>query len=228
MCVTEEEEIDVVSLTSNSRSSSTSSSCGLPTKPSLADQKQLQEITTSKLLSASKAVSRKLKFSTTKYETNANVLMQGKRKKSDSTTEDESVGYTKISRPNKKAKNQCTRRKYRSRFSTDSEPDCREKRSLHNSMERMRRIDLRNSFEELRQLVPSLANKERAAKVVILRDAAVYCSDLGTQSRLMKNEVEALQREQMRLRAVVSSLRKAAAVCVKQQAQRKKKSFKSK
>lgn len=229
----EEEEIDVVSLserTSNSRSSSTSSSggstSGLPTKPSLADQKQLQEITTSKLLSASKAVSRKLKFTTTKYETNVNV--QGKRKKSDSTTEDEGTGYTKISRQNKKAKNHSTRRKYRSRFSTDSEPDSREKRSLHNSMERMRRIDLRNSFEELRQLVPSLSNKDRAAKVVILRDAAVYCSDLGTQSRLMKNEVEALQREQLRLRSVVSSLRKAAAVCVKQQAHKKKKSFKSK
>lgn len=209
----------MVSLSERS-SSSRSSSCsgGLPTRPTQRDQEHLEEITTS-LLSASEAVSRKLKKTITTH----------KRKKyeSDSSEEDDDdddfddlmddqMLYSKYQRQTKRQKHSPSqsRRKKVSRFG--EEEDSQEKRDLHNNMERMRRIDLRNSFEELKALVPSVSNKDRAAKVVILREAANYCDDLGADSQSKYMQLMALRKEQERLRAMVSSLRKAAAMaCVK-------------
>lgn len=91
--------------------------------------------------------------------------------------------------------------------SSDSEPEL-EKRSLHNNMERQRRIDLRNSFEDLRMLVPEVSSRERAAKVVILREAALYCDHLGDASESMQRKVVELRRRQEYLRSRVSQLRK--------------------
>ncbi|KAF5272732.1 hypothetical protein FQA39_LY07759 [Lamprigera yunnana] len=91
--------------------------------------------------------------------------------------------------------------------SSDSEPEL-EKRSLHNNMERQRRIDLRNSFEDLRLLVPDVSSRERAAKVVILREAAMYCNHLNNTSEKMRRKIQVLQRRQEYLRARVSQLRK--------------------
>lgn len=202
-----EEEIDVVSLFERSRSSSRSSSAssnsgstGLPTKPSAKDQEEIQVITTSKLLSASRAVSRRLRTKVTNRSKPYHHC--GKRRIS------ESEEY-KTTRLNKKPR--VHYKPTKSRFATDSESDSKEKRNMHNNMERMRRIDLRNSFEELKALVPSLANKERAPKVVILQDAAGYCTDLKIQSRQLASQVTALRKEQERLRATVSGLRRSLA-----------------
>lgn len=94
---------------------------------------------------------------------------------------------------------------------SDSEPEPSEKRSMHNNMERQRRIDLRNAFEDLRMLVPEVSCKEKAAKVAILREAAQYCSKLGIISaNMIKQKVE-LKRQQERLRARVSQLRRSLA-----------------
>lgn len=79
-------------------------------------------------------------------------------------------------------------------------------------MERQRRIDLRNAFEDLRLLVPEVTKKERAAKVVILREAAIYCDTLGDTSEKMCKQKDDLRREQDRLRARLSQLRRALAV----------------
>lgn len=95
--------------------------------------------------------------------------------------------------------------------SSDSEAEPSEKRSLHNNMERQRRIDLRNAFEDLRLLVPEVSKKERAAKVVILREAAVYCDTLGDVSDKMCRQKDELKREQERLRTRLSQLRRALA-----------------
>ncbi|GJQ70864.1 hypothetical protein Trydic_g784 [Trypoxylus dichotomus] len=96
--------------------------------------------------------------------------------------------------------------------SSDSEAEPSEKRSLHNNMERQRRIDLRNAFEDLRLLVPEVSKKERAAKVVILREAAGYCDALGDVSDKMCRQKDDLKREQERLRARLSQLRRALAM----------------
>lgn len=211
----------MVSLSERS-SSSRSSSCsgGLPTRPTLRDQEHLEEITTS-LLSASEAVSRKLKKTITtqkrKYQSESSEDDDEDDDDEDDDLMDDQMLYNKYQhRQTKRQKHSPSqgRRKKSSRFG--EEEDSQEKRDLHNNMERMRRIDLRNSFEELKALVPSVANKERAAKVVILREAANYCDDLGADSQSKYMQLMALRKEQERLRAMVSSLRKAAAMaCVK-------------
>ncbi|CAG9824903.1 unnamed protein product [Phaedon cochleariae] len=81
-------------------------------------------------------------------------------------------------------------------------------RSLHNNMERQRRIDLRNAFEDLRVLVPEVSKKERAAKVVILREAAQYCDFLTNTSDIYAKHMEDLKKQQEWLRLRVSQLRR--------------------
>lgn len=54
-----------------------------------------------------------------------------------------------------------------------------EKRNLHNDMERQRRIGLKNLFENLKDKIPSLREKERAPKVNILREATILCTRLN-------------------------------------------------
>lgn len=213
----------MVSLSERS-SSSRSSSCsgGLPTRPTPRDQEHLEEITTS-LLSASEAVSRKLKKTITtqkrkKYESESSEDDDEEEDDEDyDDLMDDQISYGgKYQRQTKRQKHSPSqsRRKKVSRFG--EEEDSQEKRDQHNNMERMRRIDLRNSFEELKALVPSVSNKDRAAKVVILREAANYCDDLGADSQSKYMQLMALRKEQERLRATVSRLRKAAAMaCVK-------------
>lgn len=217
-----------MSLSERSSSSSRSSSCGgaLPTRPTQRDQRHLEEITTS-LLSASEAVSRKLKASHQGVRPHQHHTHKRKKYRSDSSDYDYDYYYDddeeleartpvyKYRQP-KRQKSTPTRRKKSARFAEENEilgqiVDSQEKRDLHNNMERMRRIDLRNSFEELKVLVPSLANKDRAAKVVILREAASFCCDLSAESQSKCMQVIALRKEQERLRAMVSSLRKARA-----------------
>lgn len=95
--------------------------------------------------------------------------------------------------------------------SSDSEPDSCEKRSLHNNMERQRRVDLRNAFEDLRVVVPALSPNPRAAKVVILKEASHYCHQLTADARSLQQESSILERERDRLLARVSFLRKQVA-----------------
>lgn len=94
-----------------------------------------------------------------------------------------------------------------SRSSSDDEPDT-EKRSLHNNMERQRRIDLRKAFEDLRLLVPAVERNEKAPKVSILRQAAAYCDKMTKEDQVYTIQVTELQSRQERLRARLSQLRK--------------------
>ncbi|KAI5717220.1 hypothetical protein M8J77_002214 [Diaphorina citri] len=82
-----------------------------------------------------------------------------------------------------------------------------EKRKFHNNMERKRRVDLRNLFEELRELIPNLQNKKRAPKVQILNEAEALCNELSYKSKMQSKQAEELRREQARLRNAVAPLR---------------------
>lgn len=90
---------------------------------------------------------------------------------------------------------------------TDSDPEAPEleRRSLHNDMERMRRIGLKNLFEQLKEEVPSIRDKERAPKVVILREAAAHCRRL----QLEAEQRDQLKRDQLKLLARLRRLRAA-------------------
>ncbi|XP_039284740.1 ubiquitin carboxyl-terminal hydrolase 36 [Nilaparvata lugens] len=222
-----EEEIDVVSTferssnCSSGRSSSCSSpgsysdSSSMPDKRRLVAESQELQLAATKLLSeASRAVSKRLrlKITTTAAGPKPRGAPRGaprgrpptKRRISDVLDDDSSSSVTRL--PAKKAKAHGGRYK-KPRYSEEFG----DRRRLHNNMERMRRVDLRNSFEDLRGLVPSLMNKERAPKVLILQDAANYCTELRIQSKQLSCEVYALKKEQDRLRATVSRLRRSLA-----------------
>lgn len=93
---------------------------------------------------------------------------------------------------------------------SDSEPEL-EKRSLHNNMERQRRIDLRNSFDDLRSMVPKLEGLERAPKVQILNESRDYCDHLTNTSERLEKEKMNLQQKQDELRGRLSFLRRKLA-----------------
>ena len=80
------------------------------------------------------------------------------------------------------------------------------RRSVHNSLERQRRVDLRNAFEYLRQLVPDTKILEKAPKVQILKKAALHCKNLQhTEQRLL--------REKEKLKKQIEELQQRRALC---------------
>lgn len=86
----------------------------------------------------------------------------------------------------------------------------KKKTKAHNNMERMRRIDLRNSFDNLKKLVPPLAKIPKCSKVEILRRAEEYIKGLRNQEkRLTKEEMQVRARNaqlRSRLEALSSSM----------------------
>jgi hypothetical protein len=72
-------------------------------------------------------------------------------------------------------------------------------------MERLRRVDLRNNFDQLKDVVPELAEVDKASKLNILNKAADYCRYLGaTDSRLRREkEREAARNAALRQRLAV-------------------------
>ncbi|XP_053606415.1 myc proto-oncogene protein [Plodia interpunctella] len=104
------------------------------------------------------------------------------------------------------------RRGRRSNTDTDSEGDCpeTERRSIHNDMERLRRIGLKNLFDELKKQIPATRDKERAPKVVILREAAALCRKLredDLQRQILKKQQDKLIAKVKKLRALTARYR---------------------
>lgn len=94
----------------------------------------------------------------------------------------------------------------RKRGSPRSDCDDPEKRHLHNSLERMRRVDLRNAFEELRVRVPDLQDREKAPKVEILKKASEHCREMMQREQSLLQEKERLRRYESELRRRLQAL----------------------
>lgn len=75
----------------------------------------------------------------------------------------------------------------RSRASTGSDENPIQKRSMHNSMERQRRIGLKNLFVELKDAIPTLNDRDRVPKVSILREAIAYCEKLHNDEKMLED-----------------------------------------
>ncbi|RVE47280.1 hypothetical protein evm_008077 [Chilo suppressalis] len=102
------------------------------------------------------------------------------------------------------------RRGRRSNTDTDSEGESPEieRRSIHNDMERLRRIGLKNLFDELKKQIPATRDKERAPKVVILREAAALCRKLredDLQREVLKKHQGKLITKLKKLRTLLST-----------------------
>jgi len=72
----------------------------------------------------------------------------------------------------------------------ENDPD---RRATHNVLERRRRVDLKNSFERLRECVPNLESQEKSPKVVVLRKAADYIGVLSKREHELEKEKLILQ-----------------------------------
>lgn len=93
-----------------------------------------------------------------------------------------------------------TPRRNQSIAEVGDEMDTIEKRNLHNDMERQRRIGLKNLFENLKDKIPSLREKERAPKVNILREATLLCTKLTQEDREYKQQLDRRHKLQQRLK----------------------------
>lgn len=219
-----EDEIDVVSVCGEKASSRSSSQSALPTNPSARDRQALQQTMASAMKRSAysnassypsympgRQPSGKLARMHAERQRQRDQRKRRAQERDDSSEED-------VVRPSKKrAKHhhayKTARRGVHSfkSASSDSEPDSCEKRSLHNNMERQRRVDLRNAFEDLRVVVPVLNSNPRAAKVVILKEASHFCHQLTEDALALQHESNVLERERERLLARVSYLRKQVA-----------------
>ena len=61
-----------------------------------------------------------------------------------------------------------------------------EEKELHSHKERQRRVDLNEAFGSLREIIPSVASKDKASKLTILTSAKDYCE--GLQGKLERLE----------------------------------------
>ncbi|XP_013196894.1 transcriptional regulator Myc-B [Amyelois transitella] len=182
-CESSEEEIDVVSLEACQQTLGAPQhmrSNSLPRAPSAQERQMFQRTVASAITTRSRPVARKRLVPPT------NIATGGVRKR-------RGPG----------------RRGRKSNTDTESEGDCpeTERRSIHNDMERLRRIGLKNLFDELKQQVPATRDKERAPKVVILREAAALCRRL----RAEELQRSTLMKEQVKLMAKLKKLRAQSA-----------------
>lgn len=88
------------------------------------------------------------------------------------------------------------------RMSSPDESDPETRRATHNVLERKRRIDLKKSFERLRESVPNLEKIDKTPKVIVLKKAAMHIEELnreeveleGQKKILLKEKEELLQK----------------------------------
>lgn len=92
-----------------------------------------------------------------------------------------------------------------SAFQDDSDPEMR--RATHNVLERKRRIDLKKSFERLRECVPNLEKIDKTPKVIVLKKAAFHIEELNRNCSLLEEQKQMLIEEKEELTRRLHSLR---------------------
>ncbi|XP_057317602.1 myc proto-oncogene protein-like [Hydractinia symbiolongicarpus] len=79
-------------------------------------------------------------------------------------------------------------------------------RSSHNNLERKRRDELKRKFDELKQSVPAIENIAKAAKVVILKKATEYITELSQREHELIKKTQLLQSVNIVLARKIHSL----------------------
>ncbi|XP_058493332.1 transcriptional regulator Myc-B isoform X1 [Solea solea] len=84
-----------------------------------------------------------------------------------------------------------------------------DRRRTHNVLERRRRSELKTSFSTLRDLIPALANQDKAARVAILKEATEFIAKVRGEEcrlRMTKDKLRKTSRElRRRLRRLQAS-----------------------
>ncbi|KAG5305880.1 MYCA regulator, partial [Pseudoatta argentina] len=81
-----------------------------------------------------------------------------------------------------------------------------ERRRLHNNMERQRRINMKESYEQLRMQVPAVANNDRASKVSILKQGAACIKSLTEKDNSLKSDIKQLKEHNQMLKRKLQHL----------------------
>jgi len=82
------------------------------------------------------------------------------------------------------------------------------KRSHHNALERRRRDHIKDSFNSLRDSVPTL-NGEKASRAQILNKATEYINQMTKKNTAFKNDIDNLNKENQELEMKISILEAA-------------------
>jgi len=82
------------------------------------------------------------------------------------------------------------------------------KRSHHNALERKRRDHIKESFNGLRDSVPSLQG-EKASRAQILNKATEYIQDMTRKNTCHKDDIEELRRQNTELEMKIRALERA-------------------
>jgi len=90
----------------------------------------------------------------------------------------------------------------------ESDPETR--RATHNVLERKRRIDLKKSFERLRECVPNLEKIDKTPKVIVLKKAAMHIEDLNRDDVELQEQKVVLAKENEELTQKLELLRAAS------------------
>jgi len=80
--------------------------------------------------------------------------------------------------------------------SLNSPPDIRkyrkfeEERELHNSMERQRRVELKDAYDGLKDCIPAIATEDKVSKLMILNTASDFCGSMEKSLVRLRREKE--------------------------------------
>ena len=83
----------------------------------------------------------------------------------------------------------------------------RDIRDLHNSMERQRRVDLKRSFDALKERIPSISAEDKVSKLMILNTASEYCRGLLRRETSLTTEREKEKRRNTLMKKKLTLLR---------------------
>jgi len=90
--------------------------------------------------------------------------------------------------------------------STQQPDKNQEVRDLHNTMERQRRVELKDALEEVKLSVPSIAQSERASKLTILTKATDYCNQLSSRSVKLRRDLATEKNRSLQLKKKLRAL----------------------
>ncbi|XP_014292232.1 protein max [Halyomorpha halys] len=100
---------------------------------------------------------------------------------------------------------------------SDDDVENAEKRAHHNALERKRRDHIKDSFNSLRDAVPSLQGEKSVSRAQILKRAADYIQQMRKKNNTHQQDIADLKRQNSLLEAQIKTLERSRSVVMVQQ-----------
>lgn len=95
---------------------------------------------------------------------------------------------------------------------SDDDVENAEKRAHHNALERKRRDHIKDSFNSLRDAVPSLLGEKSVSRAQILKRAADYIQQMRKKNNTHQQDIADLKRQNSLLEAQIKTLERSRSV----------------